>query len=287
MKFVITRLGQTHAPKVASLSSRGPDPFEHSMLKPDILAPGFDILAAIAPVRILMNVGSYNLVTDYRLNSGTSMATPHIAGVAALVKAVHPDWSPAAVRSALMTTANTVDNKESQIQDQLTGLLATPLDFGAGHVDPNKAMDPGLVYDMDFEDYVEFICGLGYSKKQISTLLRRNEWKCSENQTDLNYPSFNAEFFKTGTSIQGKKFKRTVTNVGDGISTYTAVLVVPNGMRIRVEPSTMTFTRKHQKQSFTLSVESDEDSPSTNYGFLKWIDQHNHVVASPVVALNR
>jgi subtilisin family serine protease len=286
MKFVMTRLGQTQAPKVASLSSRGPDPFGHGILKPDILAPGYEILAAIAPVRVLMNVGNYNLVTDYRLNSGTSMATPHIAGVAALVKAVHPDWSPAAIRSALMTTANTVDNKESQIQDQSTGLLATPLDFGAGHVDPNKAMDPGLVYDMGFEDYVEFICGLGYNKTQISVLLRRNEWICSENQTDLNYPSFNAEFFKRGKSIQGKKFKRTLTNVGDDVSTYTAVLVVPDGMRIRVEPRTMTFTRKYQKQSFTLSVEIDENSPSINYGFLKWIDQHNHVVASPVVALN-
>ncbi|KAA8528517.1 hypothetical protein F0562_035872 [Nyssa sinensis] len=107
----------------------------------------------------------YKLVTDYALYSGTSMAVPHVAGVAALLKAVHHDWSPAAIRSAMMTTASTIDNTNTILKDQWTGLPATPLDFGAGDINPNKAMEPGLIYDMNLQDYIDFLCSLGYSKK--------------------------------------------------------------------------------------------------------------------------
>ncbi|KAM7514350.1 hypothetical protein LguiA_003933 [Lonicera macranthoides] len=286
MRFLLTTLGKNRAPQVAYFSSRGPDPITPGILKPDILAPGFDILAAWVPNRPYMKSGIYDLVADYALLSGTSMAAPHLAGVAAMIKAVHRAWSPAAIRSALMTTANTMDNTDSAIQDQWTGFTATPLDFGAGHVNPNKAMDPGLIYDIGLQDYIEYICTLGYSKKQMSALIRKNEWSCGQNQTDLNYPSFIATFSKRRRSLNGKTFSRVVTNVGDEMSTYRAVLVVPNGMRIRIDPSTLTFTRRYQKQSFNVLVKIDEDAPSVNYGFLKWTDQHNHVVSSPIVAIS-
>ncbi|KAI6703008.1 hypothetical protein NL676_012144 [Syzygium grande] len=110
MRFLQTKLGTTPVPQVADFSSRGPDPINPSILKPDILAPGVDILAAVVPTRPFGKVGPYYLVIDYAISSGTSMAAPHVAGVAALLKAVHKDLSPAAIKSAMMTTAYTMDN---------------------------------------------------------------------------------------------------------------------------------------------------------------------------------
>lgn len=165
--------------KVASYSSRGPDPVNPGILKPDIIAPGSFILAAVPPFYKSAEIGRYSLVSDYSTLSGTSMATPHVAGIAALLKAYRPEWSPAAIRSAVMTTAYIMDNNGSVIIDESTGLPATPLDYGAGHIDPNRAMDPGLIYDLAIQDYVDYICGVGYSYKQMKALLRRSHWNCS------------------------------------------------------------------------------------------------------------
>ncbi|KAK9270766.1 hypothetical protein L1049_026349 [Liquidambar formosana] len=286
MRFVLTRLDSKPAPQVAYFSSRGPDPIAPGVLKPDILAPGVDVLAAFSPKVPFMEVSNYNLVTDYALLSGTSMAAPHVAGVAALVKAVHPKWSPAAIRSAIMTTAYTIDNTQTIFKDQWTGLPATPLEFGAGHINPNNAMDPGLIYDMNLQDYIEFLCSLGYNNTQMSAVIRRRQWNCSEKPTNLNYPSFVGTFSKGASSPTVKNFSRVVTNVGDDTAIYQAVVEVPTGMTIRTEPSTLTFTRKHQKQSFVVSVEIDKGAESIVYGYLKWIDQHNHIVSSPIVAIS-
>ncbi len=87
----------TPAPETADFSSRGPLLASGDLLKPDLIAPGVDILAAVAPP------GNGGL--DFNLYSGTSMSTPHVAGIAALFKQLHPDWTPMMIKSALMTTA--------------------------------------------------------------------------------------------------------------------------------------------------------------------------------------
>ncbi|KAE8659119.1 UDP-glucuronate:xylan alpha-glucuronosyltransferase 2-like [Hibiscus syriacus] len=73
-------------------------------------------------------------------------------------------------------------------------LPGTPLDYGAGHISPNKAMDPGLIYDIDWQGYVDFLCGLGYNDTEMKAILRQSQWNCSQEGTDLNYPSFVAMF---------------------------------------------------------------------------------------------
>lgn len=86
--------------------------------------------------------------------SGTSMAAPHIAGIAALVKQKHPNWSPAAIKSALMTTSTTMDRGGRPLKAQqfseteaMKLVTATPFDYGSGHVNPRAALDPGLIFD--------------------------------------------------------------------------------------------------------------------------------------------
>ncbi|KAL6010753.1 hypothetical protein ACLOJK_001195 [Asimina triloba] len=290
MKFQITKLGVKPAPEVAYFSSRGPDPVNPNVLKPDILAPGVDVLAAWVPTNPFAERGSDYLVTDYALSSGTSMASPHAAGVAALLKAVHRDWSPAAIRSAIMTTATPVDNTHSTIRDQWNGLVSSPLDFGAGHINPNKAMDPGLIYDMGFQDYVNFICSQGFNRTEMAALIRQPQWTCPRIPTDLNYPSFIVVFSNTSTFPAVALFSRVVTNVGGENAVYKAATEAPAGMKIRTDPETLTFTSRNQKQGFTLRVEIDKEAWNkipVVFGFLKWVDGQNHVVSSPVVATIR
>uniref|UniRef100_A0A2N9HNU2 Subtilisin-like protease fibronectin type-III domain-containing protein n=1 Tax=Fagus sylvatica TaxID=28930 RepID=A0A2N9HNU2_FAGSY len=287
MKFVLTRLGGKPAPQVADFSSKGPNPISPGVLKPDIIAPGVDVLAAFVP-KPFIQVGNYDLVTDYALDSGTSMATPHVAGVGALLKAVHPEWSPAAIRSAMMTTAYAMDNTGTILNSQLTGISGTPLEFGAGHINPNKAMDPGLIYDMGLQDYIEFVCGLGYTKEQMSVLIRRTHWSCNHKSiNDLNYPSITAVLTSKTRYPVTMNFSRVVTNVGNDTAVYRVHLEnIPTGMRISVKPRTLTFTRKYQNRSFVVSIELDRDFPRVIFGFLKWIDQDSHIVSSPMVAIN-
>jgi subtilisin family serine protease len=287
MKFVLTRFGGKPAPQVANFSSKGPNPISPGVLKPDILAPGVDVLAAYVPKPFIL-VGKYYLVSDYVVQSGTSMAAPHVAGVGALLKAVHPEWSPAAIRSAMMTTTYAMDNNGTILNSQLTGLSGTPLEFGAGHINPNKAMDPGLIYDMGLQDYIEYICGLGYTKKQMSVLIRRTHWSCNHKSIhDLNYPSITAVLTSKTKYPVEMNFSRVVTNVGKHKAIYRAHLEnIPTGMRISVKPTTLTFTRKYQNQSFVVSIELDRDFPGVIFGFLKWIDQDSHIVSSPIVAIN-
>ncbi|KAG0627141.1 hypothetical protein M758_2G176700 [Ceratodon purpureus] len=284
-----TVYGTTPAPKVAGFSSRGPIRYARGQwLKPDIAAPGVDILAA----------GVKN--NQYAFMSGTSMACPHVSGFGALLHSMHPKWSPAAIRSALMTTATTLDNTNHTITAQETSSTASPWDFGAGFAQPEKAMNPGLVYDMGRDDYLHFLCGLGYNSTEIK-LIDRDGYTCPSNPParveDANFPSFVAHFGDAAalslvdTSVS---FFRTLTNVGSAGRTYKATVdVQPKGFYISVEPSTLEFSRAGSKQSFTLTVtprgaatlpEVALGSFAHGSGSVTWSDSE-HVVRSPVVVM--
>ncbi|KAJ9706398.1 hypothetical protein PVL29_001753 [Vitis rotundifolia] len=162
-----TLVGKPVSTKIAYFSSRGPSSIAPANLKPDIAAPGVSILTASSPLDPFMDGG-------FALHSGTSMAIPHISGIVALLKALHPSWSPAAIKSALVTTAWRTDPLgEPTFVEGSPRKLADPFDYGGGIVNPNKAAEPGLVYDMGTSDYIHYLCSVGYNNSAISQLVEQ------------------------------------------------------------------------------------------------------------------
>ncbi|GMY11777.1 subtilisin-like protease SBT1.9 [Fagus crenata] len=287
-----TVIGTKPAPMVDSYSSRGPYPTCPFVLKPDLFAPGSSILASWCPTSPVAELQSHFLFSKFNLESGTSMAAPHVAGVAALIKQVHPDWSPAAIRSALMTTASSQDNTFSPIKDKANNKhQASPLAIGAGHINPNKALDPGLVYDATSLDYVKLLCAMNYTATEIRIITRSTIYNCVNvnKSLDLNYPSFIAFFNENDSNSKAKvvqEFRRTVTNVRQGTWSYSAKLTGMNGFKVKVEPEKLVFKKKYEKQSYKLSLEGPKVLKEVVvHGSLSWVDDDGkYVVRSPIVA---
>lgn len=284
-----TKVGVQPSPVVAAFSSRGPSSITPEILKPDLIAPGVNILAGwsgrVGPTGLSVD----NRRVGFNIISGTSMSCPHVSGLAALLKGAHLEWSPAAVRSALMTTAYTAYKNGEQLQDIATGKASTPFDYGAGHVNPLKALDPGLIYDLTTDDYLNFLCTLNYTPSQIAVVSNRN-FTCSESVkysvADLNYPSF-AVPFTTGLGSGGNKvtvlkYTRTLTNVGAS-GTYKVSVSFPSGsVKIAVEPAALSFSQMNEKKMYTVSFSaSSMPSGTKDFGRLQWTDG-NHVVGSPI-----
>ncbi|KAI8549938.1 hypothetical protein RHMOL_Rhmol06G0064200 [Rhododendron molle] len=285
--FHRTILGTKPAPEVASYSSRGPSPSCPFVLKPDLMAPGSLILASWPQNLQVVDLTTGPLFSQFNILSGTSMSCPHAAGVGALLKAARPEWSPAAIRSAMMTTSYLNDNDFNPIQDLgNNNKVATPLATGSGHVDPNKALDPGLIYDADVIDYVNLLCGLNYTTKQIQTITRGNPYNCSNPILDVNYPSFIA-FFNANASETIREFSRTVTNVGEGMTNYTAKVTAMEGFKVKVVPEKLVFRERSEKQSYKVSIEGPKTmkEDTVAFGYLTWVEiVGDHVVRSPIVA---
>jgi len=142
--------------EMATFSARGPAPVP-DILKPDVTAPGVNILAGFSPDSAYSTQGE-----NFAYLSGTSMSTPHVAGVAALIRQAHPDWSPATVKSALMTTARQDITSSSGIG------LANPFDFGAGHIVPNSAIDPGLAYEITNDEFDAYFADMENEGRQLN-----------------------------------------------------------------------------------------------------------------------
>lgn len=273
LRFRRTVLGTKPAPTVARYSSRGPSLSCPNVLKPDLVAPGSLVLASSAGGR-----------DSFDISSGTSAACAHASGVAAMVKMLHPDWSPAAIRSAMMTTAVTVDNTGKRME-------GSGLALGSGQLDPNRAADPGLVYDAGIDDYVNYLCAANYTKRQIRAIagFRPKKLDCSRASSDLNYPSFIAYFDPSGPANYSavRVFRRTVTNVAGGAWVYTARVTGMDGFKIGVRPHRLVFREKGEKQSFTVTIVGHRTLGNYDVidGALSWVDGGGkHVVKSPIVA---
>lgn len=280
-----TKLGIEPSPVVAAFSSRGPNSITPEVLKPDMIAPGVNILAGWSGAVGPTGLAADNRRVDFNIISGTSMSCPHVSGLAALLKAAHPDWSPAAIRSALMTTAYTAYKDGKMIKDVATGKPSTPFDHGAGHVDPVSALNPGLVYDLTVEDYLNFLCALNYTAQQMNSLARRN-FSCDSSKhyslNDLNYPSFAVSIQAQMGGTNVFKHTRTVTNVGSPGIYKVSVSTTSESVKISVVPATLTFSQTNEKKSYTVTFSSTSMASNTNaFGRIVWSDG-KHSVGSAV-----
>ncbi|XP_025876279.1 subtilisin-like protease SBT5.4 isoform X2 [Oryza sativa Japonica Group] len=288
-----TALDTKPAPFMAAFSSQGPNTVTTQILKPDITAPGVSILAAFTG-----QAGPTGLAFDSRrvlfnAESGTSMSCPHVAGVAGLLKALHPDWSPAAIKSAIMTTARVKDNMRRPMSNS-SFLRATPFSYGAGHVQPGRAADPGLVYDMNDTDYLGFLCALGYNSSVIATFMASGSgaqppYACppARRPEDLNYPSFALPHLSP--SGAARTVTRRVRNVGAAPAAYVASVAEPRGVSVAVRPSRLEFTAAGEELEFAVTFRAKKGSflaGEYEFGRLVWSDAAaggRHRVRSPLV----
>jgi hypothetical protein len=271
--FQGTKVGVEPSPVVAAFSSRGPNSLTPQILKPDLIAPGVNILAAYTRNSSPTSLDSDPRRVDFNIVSGTSMSCPHVSGLAALIKSVHPEWSPAAIRSALMTTSYTSYKNNQTLLDGASKNPATPFDFGAGHVDPISALNPGLVYDLTVDDYLSFLCALNYSAADIEIVARR-KYTCDQKKqysvTNLNYPSF-AVVFEGRHGVEKIKHTRTLTNVGAAGTYRVSTKSDAQFVKILVEPEVLSF-KKNEKKSYTITFITSGSKPNTSqsFGSLEW-----------------
>ena len=247
---------------MASFSARGPGPVA-DILKPDVTAPGVNIIAGFTPDPANATPGE-----NFAYLSGTSMSTPHVAGVAALLRQAHPDWSPAAIRSALITTAR----QDLQLPDSIAA--ANPFDYGGGHIVPNDALQPGIVYDVSDDEYDAFACGT--ASPAVNTA-RCNELAAAGHSffaRDLNQPSIAISRLANQETVT-----RRVTNVSEDAGSYTVEIAAPPGISVLVTPPTISLG-PGESASFdtTLSYESGP-LDLWRFGSITWVGD-NHDVRS-------
>ncbi|MCD9640091.1 hypothetical protein HAX54_025163 [Datura stramonium] len=271
------------SPVVAAFSSRGPNTVTPQILKPDVIGPGVNILAAWSGAVGPTGLEKDTRRTKFNIMSGTSMSCPHISGLAALLKAAHPDWSPSAIKSALMTTAYVRDTTNSPLRDAEGGQLSTPWAHGSGHVDPHKALSPGLVYDITPEDYIKFLCSLDYELGHIQAIVKRPNVTCAKKFADpgqINYPSFSVLLGKSRVV----RYTRSVTNVGAAGSIYEVVVDAPPSVSVTVKPSKLVFKRVGERLRYTVTFVSKKGVSTmskTTFGSISWNNAQNQV-RSPV-----
>ena len=248
--------------ELAEFSARGPSLSEADFVKPDVTAPGVNILGGHSPD---FAQGLRGELFQYR--SGTSQAAPEVAGVVALLKEANPTWSPATLKSALVTSAY----PQVVLEDGET--LAGPFDMGAGHIDPNLANDPGLVYDSGYLDHAAYLCSLldsPLSRAECDTLVQHGYALAPR---DLNLPSIGITELITGDAVT-----RRVTNVGP-TATYRATVEDLPGITAAVTPASITLSTGESAE-FTLELRRESaELDFWTFGTLTWSDGERNVVS--------
>lgn len=222
------------APSMTAFSSRGPNPVAEDIIKPDITAPGIQILAGNSPTP---SPGLYPSEL-FQAIAGTSMSSPHVAGVYALLKQVHPDWTPAMAKSALMTSA------DPDVRDNDRVTPANPFGMGAGHLDPGRtdrrgtSFRPGLVFDAGVADYLGFLCETGPEviANPGTTCAALEDAGVATTATDLNYPSIGVSQLAGAQTVT-----RTVTSVAERRTRFRAAVEAPEGYEVEVSPAAFTI----------------------------------------------
>ncbi|WP_322937866.1 S8 family peptidase [Nocardioides bizhenqiangii] len=248
----------TEVPEVAAFSSRGPSiTTSGDILKPDISAPGVDVLAAVSPV------GPTHYGRNYDLISGTSMASPHIAGLGALLYQKHNDWSPMMIKSALMTTA--VDHASTGAEDG--GVFAQ----GAGFVQPNPAGDPGIVFDSGLIDW------LGYLETVVGDL----DASFGTTIPTVDGSQLNQASIALGSLTGVETVVRTLTNVSDQTETYTPSADI-DGISVEFDPATVTIPAGESRDVEITFTREDAAAGEYATGSLTWDGDNGHSARMPL-----
>ena len=258
------------APTTASSSSRGPLlAGAGDLLKPDVMAPGTDILAGVAPP------GNSGKLFD--LYSGTSMSSPHVAGLAAIFKQLYPSWSPMMIKSAIMTTGYDIVSNAPQTTAEVSLDPMARMIFrqGAGHIDPRKAIKPGAVYNHGFNDWLAFLCGTGtgVAASTCNTLVSLGY---STDPSNLNVPSI-----AIGDLAGTQTVKRKLTNVSGGVLTLTPAVTLP-GFTVTVSPSSLTLNPGQTKPFEVTFLRTSAAANAYIGGQLTWTGGENPI-RSPIV----
>ncbi len=261
------------APSMAGFSSRGPNLLSGDLIKPDVTAPGVNIIAGQTPA----SEGRGEL---FQMISGTSMSSPHVAGLFAMIKQAHPDWSPSTAKSALMTTAYQDVMKEDEVTP------ADAFDMGAGHVNPggkaNKGsiFEPGLAYQAGLFEYAAYTCGTNLDIFTAGTCEFLEAIEVPTDPTNLNLPSIGI-----ANVLGSKTVYRTVTGVANdsGWKTYSVDVDAPAGYDVSVLPASIKL-KSGMSATYAVTI-TNTASPAGEWthGSLTWSDSNNlYSVYSPI-----
>ncbi|CAM6049035.1 unnamed protein product [Sphagnum compactum] len=280
--------------QVALFSSRGPDVKDFNfnqadVLKPNVLAPGYLIWGAWTPI----GIDNPNYMGQrWAMISGTSMATPHAAGLAALLKEKYPLWSPAALASAMTTTADVNDSRGFPLQAQeISGgsapLLqpATPFDMGGGAININAALNPGIIFDAGEDDYVKFLCTAeGVSPREVYASTGGVCPTAAVRSMDLNTPSITLVYLN-GTEV----VCRTVTNIANNIETYTITWTNPADVAVTIAPLNFTVggSGRPQSRRITFTLRATGVSTISSFGQVLFTGDLGHQIHIPISITNK
>ena len=249
--------------EVGAFSGRGPNLADPDFLKPDLVAPGVDILGGQSP-----NVANGFRGELFQYLSGTSQSAPHVAGIAALLREAHPDWNPSAIKSALMTSS-----RQNIVREDGTS-QADPFDMGAGHIVPNSAVDPGLLYEIEPEEYDAYLCMTDQPRLAPDQCEEIKSNGLAIDAKDLNLPSIAITELVASDTVT-----RKVRNPGFD-NQFQVEIDAPDGLEVIVKPEILNLSTDDTAEFTVQFTNTNEFDNEWLYGGITWVSDE-HRVYSP------